>query len=836
MKTKLLIILILATFQFSTAQEIKFEKIFPLASVSKYKADFDGACGQVAFIDIDNDNDKDVLLTGNNNFKSNAKFYKNDGKGNFSELTEIPFLGIHVITFAFADVDNDSDKDILIEGKDNDENEITKLYKNDGNGNFTMVVGTPFFNAKQGSISFADVDNDNDQDVLITGRSSSNIIVAKLYKNDGSGNFTEDTTVPFTGVYRSSSAFADVDNDNDLDVVISGRSGVNVYITKVYKNDGSGNFTEVTSNNFEELYNTFISFNDFDNDNDKDLLITGQNNYDKPKTKLYKNDGNGNFIETASFKGVCYAFTAFEDIDNDNDEDLLIAGFDSKGNEITVLYKNDGNGNFTEILNEILFNMIKSKSFAFADVDNDNDKDLLIAGTNNFGHLITKLYINDGSGKFARVKSSSFCGVAYNSLDCCDIDNDNDQDLIITGYNGYEPQVAIIYKNDGNGNFHEVKDTPFIGGCCTTVEFADIDNDNDMDVLVVNEKASKLYKNDGNGNFTEIASSITEVGIGSVKFSDIDNDNDKDLLITGSKDGKGIAKLYKNDGNGNYIEDLTTAFEGVFYSSVAFADIDNDNDTDVLIAGKNNNEQNITQLYKNDGAGNFTIATVFDGIYSGSVAFADMDNDGYIDLLLTGNGIAKLYKNDGTGNFNEVANLGTAFHSSISIADVNNDNKQDILITHGKTTNYCFANIYKNNGNFNFTEVKNLPFRGVLAGVALFVDIDNDNAQDVLISGISADGPITELFRNTSFYGTTETIIKKIKFYPNPTTSIVNLELFENAQDIQIKVRDILGKLTKQQHFKNKKKISFEIEGSEGIYFVEIILADKKEVIKVVKK
>jgi hypothetical protein len=68
--------------------------------------------------------------------------------------------------------------------------------------------------------AFSDIDGDGDQDVLITGQTSSNQAISKLYANDGIGVFTEVTSTPFEGVYNSSMAFSDIDGDGDQDVLI----------------------------------------------------------------------------------------------------------------------------------------------------------------------------------------------------------------------------------------------------------------------------------------------------------------------------------------------------------------------------------------------------------------------------------------------------------------------------------------------------------------------------------------------------------------------------------------------------------------------------------------
>ncbi|MEL6657932.1 MAG: T9SS type A sorting domain-containing protein [Bacteroidota bacterium] len=102
----------------------------------------------------------------------------------------------------------------------------------------------------------------------------------------------------------------------------------------------------------------------------------------------------------------------------------------------------------------------------------------------------------------------------------------------------------------------------------------------------------------------------------------------------------------------SFTEDTTSSFDGVRDSAVAFADVDGDGDQDALITGVTNSTR-ISKLYTNDGVGHFTevAETPFGGVFSGAVAFTDIDGDNDQDLLLTGGAetqgaIAKLYIND----------------------------------------------------------------------------------------------------------------------------------------------------------------------------------------------
>jgi len=357
------------------------------------------------------------------------------------------------------------------------------------------------------------------------------------------------------------------------------------------------------------------------------------------------------------FEGVIRGFTAFSDIDNDGDQDVLITGLSSSGTRIAKLYTNDGTGAFTEVIGTP-FEGVYFSSIAFSDIDNDGDQDVLITGENSSGTRIAKLYTNDGTGTFTEVAGTPFDGVSYSSIAFSDIDNDGDQDVLITGFNSSYQRIAKLYTNDGTGTFTEVAGTPFDGVSVSSIAFSDIDNDGDQDVLITGfnssyQRIAKLYTNDGTGTFTEVAGTPFDgVSYSSIAFSDMDNDGDQDVLITGYNSSKQrIAKLYTNDGTGTFTEVAGTPFDGVSYSSIAFSDMDNDGDQDVLITGYNSSKQRIAKLYTNDGTGAFTevTGTPFDGVFHGSIAFSDIDNDGNQDVLITGlsssgTRIAKLYR------------------------------------------------------------------------------------------------------------------------------------------------------------------------------------------------
>ncbi len=368
------------------------------------------------------------------------------------------------------------------------------------------------------------------------------------------------------------------------------------------------------------------------------------------------NAQNFTLKSTPDIVGLQYSSIAFADIDGDGDLDLYAGGADPSYVLTSRIYKNDGNGNFT-LSDENTFIKIREGAAAFGDVNGDNFPDLIISGSTP--GATTKLYINDRTGNFS-LSGAAFAQTTGSALAFGDIDNDIDNDLIITGYTGLE-MVVELYKNDGHGNFTTI--SPAQSGIASpgvsrgSVVIEDFNNDGFRDIFVTgstinNTIVNALYLNDGDGTFTIKTTPITPIQSGSVAAADYDNDGDKDLLIVGANSASAkVALLYNNDGNGNFSLEPDLPFTGAQYGSSIFADINNDNYPDVFISGYMNPNRRSDMYINNGASGGFTLVTVpFQGLNNADVAFADVDGDGDLDFLGTGQSdtgaIAKLYLND----------------------------------------------------------------------------------------------------------------------------------------------------------------------------------------------
>ena len=315
-----------------------------------------------------------------------------------------------------------------------------------------------------------------------------------------------------------------------------------------------------------------------------------------------------------------------------------------------------------------------SGTFASGDIDGDGDLDLFM--TSNSPGKRTTLYKNDGNGNFTEV-THIFPHSAYSQAFFKDLDGDGDLDLFFSGQNELAQKFANIYRNDGLGNFTQVPNNlpVFIEGAA----IADVDNDGDQDLVITTATISDIYLNNGNAVFTPQGNSVFTPVDGIVQIIDIENDGDQDVIISGSN----TIKLYQNNGSGVYTLNINTTFPAISAEGIEVADTDNDGDLDLIING---NTQNL--LYINNGAGLFSsISTNLQQTFAGKNAFADLDNDGDQDLLIVGSQAGGLpnifnivYRNDGNNTFVQTQILGGEYIADCVIADFNGDGLKDIII------------------------------------------------------------------------------------------------------------------------------------------------------------
>jgi hypothetical protein len=402
------------------------------------------------------------------------------------------------------------------------------------------------------------------------------------------------------------------------------------------------------------------AFFDYDNDGDLDIYLVNSLTVDlvkskgKTKSDLYRNDGNGKFTEVAVKAGVSDIGwgmgVAAGDFNNDGFEDLYITCLGPDR-----LYKNNGNGTFSDVTDKAgVSDRRWSTGASFFDYDRDGDLDLFVANYVDFD-------INNlpefGQGQTCQYKSIP--------VQC--------------GPRGLKGAGDSLFRNNGNGTFTDVSKQAGVadadGFYGLGVITGDFDDDGLIDIFVANDSTPNFhYRNNGDGTFKEIGFTAgtavnengSEQGSMGATAGDYDHDGRLDIFITNFADEYNT--LYHNDAP-NSFTDLSYSARVAAVSlphvgwGTKFFDYDNDGWVDIFVANGHVYPQLPSYrqprlLHRNNRDGKFTEASAEFGAIltenraSRGVAFGDIDNDGDVDLLVADlDGPPQLLRNE-NGNTN----------------------------------------------------------------------------------------------------------------------------------------------------------------------------------------
>ncbi len=395
------------------------------------------------------------------------------------------------------------------------------------------------------------------------------------------------------------------------------------------------------------------------------------------KLTVYQLDIAGLFEPAVTLPAnISDSSASWGDYDNDGDLDILLTGL-TNTNAVARIYRNDGASSFSAISANLAG--VHSGSADWGDYDHDGDLDIILAGCidKDCSNRITRIYRNDGNGTFTNI-ITPLPGVASGDVAWGDYDNDGDLDIVLTGSTG-SAYITRLYRNDGRDTFTARTELPSL--YASKVKWGDYDSDGDLDFLLVGcytatcyQTSAYVMRNDGNETFHGLSTGLDGVRNGAIDWGDYDNDGDLDILLTGSNGWAAyetsITKVYQNDAG--VFRDIQAAIAGTVYSSAAWGDYDNDGDLDILLAGitESFSGSPVGAVYRNDGNNNFVDSNMpIPAVMSGSVAWGDYDNDGDLDILITGSGVAEIYRNDVT-QANSVPTAPTNLRSSLDGANV----------------------------------------------------------------------------------------------------------------------------------------------------------------------
>ncbi len=365
---------------------------------------------------------------------------------------------------------------------------------------------------------------------------------------------------------------------------------------------------------------------------------------------------------------------------------------------------------------------------AWGDYDNDGRLDLLLTGQATIGR-ICQVWRNTGTG-FTNV-NPNLPGIYSSSATWADYDNDGRLDFMVTGFNNSDSITSLLWRNTVSGfsNVSGVLPTSLVA----SVAWGDFDGEGRLDILVGGANfligsVSQVWRNNGNA-FVNINAGLPGVSASSVTAADYDNDGRRDLLISGSTGAGYITQVWRNTGGG--FTNLNAGLPGVTFASVAWGDYDNDGRVDILMTGTTNGNGSgaISRIYRNTSGGFVNLGTALPGVMDGSVAWGDYDNDGRLDFLLTGTtngsfsgGIAQAWRNTGSGFTNLNAVLPGLSASSVAWGDYDNDGRLDMLLTGADAAGGYTSQIWRNtSGATNTPPAPPTGLAAVAAGNAVIL-------------------------------------------------------------------------------------------------------------------
>ncbi len=366
---------------------------------------------------------------------------------------------------------------------------------------------------------------------------------------------------------------------------------------------------------------------------------------------------------------------------------------------------------------------------------------------------------NEINADFSEEVSFSIKNLKNSASSWGDYDNDGDWDLAVCGKDSLDNLHTILYENlykNDDSDILQKTNKEFKELAFGDLAWGDYNNDGWLDLAISGEDSGKdtkrwtiIYRND-HGNF-EISQTLDGVKDSALAWGDYNNDGWLDLAVLGMGEGEKLGLLFKNVQG--ILKNSGITLENVASGDFVWADLNNNGWLDLVQMGKNTNDKAVTVIFKNN-RGEFTKDTsTIRGLGLGSLGACDYNNDGWIDITISGETpfsggqYTEIYTNNGTGNYtftSSTFSLPQLTNSEIAWGDADNDGDMDLAVL-------------GNDGNSPRTLISSAPYfsdyydlgSGIELGSIRWGDYDGDDDIDLFMTGENSSGdPISRLMKN----------------------------------------------------------------------------------------
>jgi hypothetical protein len=659
----------------SSASSLNASSIFEEAPI--YFSGGFGASWSTA-ADVNRDGKMDILVVHqypDGNSKTALGVLLGNGDGTFQQVALYDTGGLYSTAVAAADLNGDGKADAVVT---NASGVVSVLL---GNGDGTFQAATTYWPGGENpaAVAIGDVNGDGKPDLLVANYYFGNGNYSRgsigILLGNGNGTFQPAVALDSGGQTATGIALGDINGDGRLDVAVVNScssdtcaiGGVSVFLGSSSGLQLVGSYSSGGSTAYS------VAIRDVNGDGKPDLLVTNyyalDSFYDSALGVLIGN-GDGTFQSPSSYHSGGYGFVslALADVDRDGIVDVLAANQCSDRNEsnsctgLITIMRGTGSGSF-QVIASYASGGAFTTSVSLADLNSDGILDVLVSNscTDRGGACIGNVgvLLGTSNGTFSAAPHNSSSGRTPYALAAADINGDGETDLVIANQCISNTDCTTgsvdIWRGHGDGSFTRAATYPTNSVQTVSLAVADVNSDNRPDILLANRCASSsvcttggvtvlLQKVDGSFG-TGVNYSSGASGAGSIAAADFNGDGKTDLVVAAGgvsvSDRSGVVSIFTGNGNGTFSGPVLYRTGGIGANAAAIADLNRDGKLDIVVSNNAvstaNQVNGSVGVLLGNGDGSFQSPVVYDsaGLSPASVAVADINADGYPDVLIT---------------------------------------------------------------------------------------------------------------------------------------------------------------------------------------------------------